>query len=69
MFGKPPELYVLRSEPPGRRVGGTFFVSEAGHSPGSMSRLLHLDEGANDEGSLTITQLLGVTHSRIRAPV
>jgi len=33
-----------------------------------MSRLLHLDEGANVEGSLTITQLLGVSQTRMRAP-
>src|SRR5258706_626981 len=34
-----------------------------------MSRLLHLDEGAIVAGSWTLTQLLGVRHSRIRAPV
>jgi hypothetical protein len=38
------------------------------HAPGSISRLLHLLEGAKVEGSLTMTQLLGVNQSRIRAP-
>ena len=67
MSGTPPELFELGQNP---TTGGTnAFVLARRYPPGSMSRLLHLDEGAKVEGSFTITQLLGVTHSRIRAPV